>query len=457
MKKFLLTGFALVSMASQAQTWVPQATKLPTSFAPREIAIVNANVVWTTVSDGRPLSQGGGTYPKTFTKTIDGGTTWTPGNITGAPAAALVGDIAAFDANTAWVVTAPSDGGTVGNGVYKTANGGTSWTKQNVFSASSFGNIVYFWDANTGITAGDPVGGKFEIFRTTNGGTAWSAVVTAPSPSSSTEYGLTGVRYAIGDNLWFGTTKGRIVRTQDKGLTWNIYYSPALDFGSGDATAGTVGSSASMAFKDSNNGLLITVDGEVTGQTPTVSLYPTTDGGQTWSPNPIIPNGPMYYGDITYVKGTPNTYVSTGNTTADATKTGSSYSTDGGLNWIAIDNGQQRGTVQFLNSTTGWCGDFADAAQTKGIFKFSGNLALATNENAVKSTLKVFPNPAVDVVNVSSKEEIKSVSIMDLSGKRVKAVQTKGEVNVSSLTKGTYILQVLYTNGSVENTKLIKK
>lgn len=75
----------------------------------------------------------------------------------------------------------------------------------------------------------------------------------------------------------------------------------------------------------------------------------------------------------------------------------------------------------------------------------------------MKSTLKVFPNPAVDVVNVSSKEEIKAVSIMDLSGKRVKAVQTKGEVNVSSLTKGTYILQVLYTNGSVENTKLIKK
>lgn len=75
----------------------------------------------------------------------------------------------------------------------------------------------------------------------------------------------------------------------------------------------------------------------------------------------------------------------------------------------------------------------------------------------MKSTLKVFPNPAVDVVNVSSKEEIKAVSIMDLSGKEVKAVQTKGEVNVSSLTKGTYILQVLYTNGSVENTKLIKK
>ena len=454
MKKFLLTGFALVSMASQAQTWVPQATKLPTSFAPREIAIVDANTVWTTVSDG----SGAGTYPKSFIKTINGGTTWTPGTIAGPPAAALVGDISALDANTAWVATAPSSG-TAGNGIYKTVNGGTSWTKQAVYSTVSFANCVYFWDANNGVTFGDPptnATSKFEVYTTSNGGTTWTANANAPSAVGG-GYGLTGVKAVSGNSIWFGTTTGKIARSNDRGLTWNIYFSPAQDFGGGAAGGGVDGSSATMAFRDSNNGLLITVDGAVTGGTATVSLYATTDGGQTWSPNPIIPNGPMYYGDITYVKGTPNTYVSTGITNADATKTGSSYSTDGGLNWIAIDNGQQRGTVQFLNSTTGWCGYFADAAQTAGIFKFNGNLALATNENAVKSTLKVFPNPAVDVVNVSSKEEIKAVSIMDLSGKRVKAVQTKGEVNVSSLTKGTYILQVLYTNGSVENTKLIKK
>ena len=452
MKKILLTGFALVSMATQAQTWIPQATKLPTSFAPREIAIVDANVVWASVSDG----SGGGTYPKTFIKTINGGTTWTPGNIAGPPAAALVGDIAALDANTAWVVTAPSTG-TAGNGVYKTTNGGTSWVKQNVYTTASFGNVVYFWDANIGITAGDPVGGKFEIFRTVNGGTTWTPVATAPAPNPGTEYGLTGVRYTIGDNFWFGTTNGRLVRSQDKGLTWGIYYTPALDFGGGAAGGGVDGSSGSFAFRDTNNGLMIAVDGAVTGGTAVASLYSTTNGGATWSTSPIIPNGPWYYGDITYVPGTANTYVSTGITNMDATKTGSSYSTDGGLNWTAIDNGQQRGTVKFINPTTGWCGYFADAAQTAGIFKFSGNLALATNESAVKSTLKVFPNPASDVVTVSSKQDIKAVSIIDLSGKRVKSVETKGEVNVSSLTKGTYILQVSYTNGSVENTKLIKK
>ena len=450
MKRILLTGFALVSIVTQAQAWVAQATTLPTSFAPREISIVDANTVWASVSDG----SGGGTYPKTWLKTVNGGTTWTKGAITGPPTTALVGDIFGLDANTAWVSTAPSSG-TAGNAVYKTINGGTSWVKQTVYSTASFANTVHFWDANTGITTGDPVGTKFEVFRTTNGGTTWTAVAGAPDATSG-GYGLTGVKYVNGDNFWFGTTTGKIARTTDKGLTWNIYFSPALDFGGGAAGGGVDGSSAQMAFTDANNGILITADNAIAGSTAAVAMYKTTDGGATW--NPVTPTGPWYYGGISHVPGSANMYVTTGITNLDAAATGSSYSKDGGLTWIAIDNGQQRGTVNMLNSTTGWCGFFSDGPTgTKGIFKLNGNLALATNDNAVKSALKVYPNPAVDVVNVSANKEIKAVSIMDLSGKRVKAVQTKGEVNVSSLPKGTYILQVSYTNGAVENTKLIKK
>ena len=43
MKKLLLTGFALVSMVSQAQTWVDQATQFPLNFGEDEMVIVDAN------------------------------------------------------------------------------------------------------------------------------------------------------------------------------------------------------------------------------------------------------------------------------------------------------------------------------------------------------------------------------------------------------------------------------
>lgn len=452
MKKLLLTGFALVSMATQAQTWVDQGIKITTSFAPREISIVDANTVWCSVYDGT----GGGTYPKTYLRTINGGTTWTNGTIAGPPAAALVGDIAGVDANTAYVVTAPSSG-TAGNGVYKTVNGGSSWTKQTAYSTVSFGNIIHFFDANNGVTAGDPptnATSKFEVYTTSNGGTTWTANANAPSATGA-GYGLTGVKAVSGNSLWFGTTTGKIARTNDKGLTWNIYFSPALDFGGGAAGGGVDGSSAHMAFKDANNGILITVDGAVTGGTPFSSMYNTTDGGATW--NPVTSTGTYYFGDIAYVPGTGNTYVTTGIDSSSPSYMGSAYTKDGGATWISIDAGSQRGAVQFLNPTTGWAGQFSDGPTgTKGILKFSGNL-LAVSDNAIKSGLQVYPNPASDVVTVSAKQDIKAISIIDLSGKRIQLENASGKVNVSSLPKGTYILQVYYGNGAVENTKLIKK
>ena len=44
-----------------------------------------------------------------------------------------------------------------------------------------------------------------------------------------------------------------------------------------------------------------------------------------------------------------------------------------------------------------------------------------------------------------------------MTGKKVKSFNAANEINVSSLAKGTYILQVYYGGGAVENTKLIKK
>lgn len=444
MKKVLLS-LALISLSfgANAQSWIDQGTKLAQYYYPSVISIVDANTVWVDASDG----SGGGAYPKVISKTTNG-STWTATNITGltSPNTATVSDISAVDANTAYIVTAPSSG-TAGNGIYKTINGGTSWTKQTGYSTASFANQIQFWDANNGFTAGDPVGGKFEMYKTSNGGTTWTVVSGAPAQVGD-EYSYNkSNKYVTGDNIWIGTSIGRLLHSTDRGTTWTASYTPVLDFAGNEVD----GSSGTFAFKDGNNGLLIGVD----GNTQAV-LYSTTNGGATWEP--VNTTGTWYFGDITYVPGTSNTYVTTGIYNADTTVQGSAYSKDGGVTWVSIDAGLQRGSVKFLNPTTGWAGQFSDGtAGVEGILKFSGDLSLAVNESSAKSNLKVFPNPAVDVVNLTSSKEVKSVTIYDLTGKKVKSTTDTKQINVSNLAKGTYILQANYGNGGVENTKLIKK
>lgn len=450
MKKILLTGFALVSMLSQAQSWVPQGTKFPANFGVDEIDIVDANTVWIFAYDG----SGAGTYPKIISRTTDGGANWTARTITGLPTNALVSDISAINGTTAYIATAPSSGAVSANGIWKTTDAGVTWTKQanayNPAGSASFANHVYFWDANNGWTSGDPVGGKFEMYKTSNGGSTWTAVPGAPVPENGDEFTYVGLKEVVGDHIWVGTSIGRILHSSDRGNTWTGAYSPVLDFG-GVITSGSQGS---FAFKDANNGLLLSVMGN------TAELYSTTDGGANW--NPVTPNGTWFFGDIAYVPGTPNTYVTTGINSAASQGTGSAYSTDGGLNWTIIDNipgidGGQRGKVSFLNPTTGWTGYFSDGPSgTQGIFKFSGNLALGVSDNAVKSNLKVYPNPATDIVNISANRKIENVTVMDMTGKKVQSFKAGNQINVSSLAKGTYILQVYYGEGAVENTKLIK-
>ncbi len=454
MKKLLLTGFVLAAMVSQAQSWVPQGTKFPANFGVDEIDIVDANTVWIFAYDG----SGAGTYPKIVSRTTNGGTTWTASNITGPGSNALVSDLSAVDGNTAWVVTAPFAAGTNANRIWKTTNGGTSWTQQTVgYTSGSFANHVYFWDANNGWTSGDPLNGKFEMFKTSNGGTTWTAVAGAPTPDNGDDFTYVGLKEVVGDNIWIGTSIGRILRSTDRGNTWTGSYSPVLDFGG----VITSGSSGSYAFKDANNGLLLAVDGADSPATTTAGLYASDDGGATW--DLLTPNGTWFFGDIAYVPGTANTYVSTGISSNAPQGVGSSYTTDGGLNWTIIDNipgidGGQRGKVSFLNPTTGWAGFFSDGPTgSEGIFKFSGNLALGVSDNAVKSNLKVYPNPATDIVNVSSNKKIENVTVIDMTGKKVQSFKAGNQINVSSLPKGTYILQVYYGEGAVENTKLIKK
>lgn len=76
------------------------------------------------------------------------------------------------------------------------------------------------------------------------------------------------------------------------------------------------------------------------------------------------------------------------------------------------------------------------------------------NENEISAN--VYPNPAADVINIKTTEEVASIIITSMDGKVV-STSTTSQVNVADLTAGIYQYQVTTLAGKVGNGKFVKK
>ena len=86
--------------------------------------------------------------------------------------------------------------------------------------------------------------------------------------------------------------------------------------------------------------------------------------------------------------------------------------------------------------------------QTTGIFEYKSN----SNSN-----FKIFPNPATFAVSIELDEPISQIVIHDMKGKLVKqvsATSTKSNIDLSSLSKGIYIVSII-TGLEIQSQKLI--
>lgn len=441
MKKLLLSAFALVTMAAQAQTtpeWTQQNSTLQAGAYPRVMHAVTADVVWAFAADG----SGGGANLQLYTRTSNGGATWTSGNINLGNTALQISDLTGGDANTAWVAVNGAQ-----QGIWKTSDGGATWAKQTTALynlATSFPNTIYFWDVNNGVTMGDPdSSGKMEIYTTTNGGTNWTRIPGANQPTqTSPEYGYTTIKAVAGDTVWFGTDKGRVYKSNNRGLNWTVSQTPIADFGG----VTIAGASGVLTLKDANTAWVMDQDG---------ILYMTSDAGVTWEP--LSPVGTVYTSDLTFVPGTANTLISAA---ASASGRGSSISYDGGLNWTDIipAAGDADGipSLAAFSSTAVYGGGFSTSPTEGGMNKLSSLMAATINPALAASAVTVYPNPTKGQVNFESKSEIKSIEISDASGRLVKTFGSLKQIDLSTVKTGVYFLNITLKDGSKSSTKLIK-
>ena len=85
-------------------------------------------------------------------------------------------------------------------------------------------------------------------------------------------------------------------------------------------------------------------------------------------------------------------------------------------------------------------------------------LSIATNNLITK--LNIYPNPFSNTINISASENIASLKIMSLSGETIiskNVNQNSYVLTTNELTKGFYILEVVYEDGIKENVKLLKE
>ncbi len=92
-----------------------------------------------------------------------------------------------------------------------------------------------------------------------------------------------------------------------------------------------------------------------------------------------------------------------------------------------------------------------------GSSKLSAVVSVTSNCN--NTSISVYPNPVNKVVTVSGLQGANQVRLLDQLGKMITNIKTSNRsetLNISSLPKSIYLIQILQNNMVIENIKVIK-
>lgn len=340
------------------------------------VSVAGENIVWLA---GGTTSNGPLIYRST-----NGGMNFI--NVTGTGITLDLFTVWAIDANTAYVGDGGNPGGTTGGNakVYKTTNGGTTWTEViSTGGTKGFINGIVFSRTNPqfGIIESDPPNGPgqpFWIAYTTNGGINWT--VQNPPGISGAASAWNSVIAVDQQFYGFGLSTGtpRIYLTTNSGANWSL-----------QNISGLTGSYVSgFAFSDDKTKAIAG-----TGTNPALpNIGYTTNGGTSWGSAMTVP-GLTGYCTCKWITGTNICYV--------AGQSGASgviaRSSNGGASWSIMNTAGVTGIFHLEYYKSGG-NVYLYAYSTNGsVIKYNDNLTgLDPNNTTIPDAFSLkqnYPNP----------------------------------------------------------------
>jgi photosystem II stability/assembly factor-like uncharacterized protein len=365
----------------------------------------------------------------TILNTTDGGATWNSQS-SGTDQELIY--ICNPEANAVFVVAA--------NGmILKTTDDGTSRDVE--ISASDFNLRDAFFIDEITIFGGGSYWDSVVIVSATIGGTwniQYSVITECPAVwLSSIVFFDVNIGYATGGRAHANQTEGILLKTTDGGITWVVLAVETVPLNS-------------VFFTGSDKGYV--AGGYCNELGCSGEILKTTDGGTTWIAQNIPPNTETL-NSVCFPD------ANTGYLTGD---NGIIFKTnDGGTIWSfqTSNSNQNLYSICFPDATTGYIvGDYGTILKTT-----NGGFPVGTDEKQQMSSLKIYPNPAINHITIELSESGTNINgtytIFGMSGLALIQQQvqdSRSEINVSSLPKGIYFVR-LSNNENIDYGNFIKE
>lgn len=448
-KLALTVTLSLLFFQTIYSQWQPHGIGLlPDTQRVASIDILSEDVVWgVSFYDRVPAPVPSDHVPYVF-RTKNSGYTWEVQTIDIAQGR-ICQDIFVVNDSTAWIT---SNGLTSDSlrGLFKTTDGGENWEEK--FNGPAGGGMIHFFDDTSGLAIHENF-----VALTFDGGENWEN----PSPLNSLPFDqfesvfYTAANNAFtiqGDSIWFGSTLGRIFRSTDRGVSWEVFSTP---FEMENVILST-------AFRNASEGMIISYakfEQDAISFMDSTRVALTFDGGETWEETDTLFN--FKVSCVAGIPGSVSKFLGATNGLATITE-------DTAQTWQHFSY-RPYNAVEFINSEFGWVGNSQTSINHPAIiYKWEGVVSHNNDITNNKVDIRVFPNPFSNVIQFEMslmdfekyRKEGISLEVYDVLGKLIKTdkiVNPKTQISFPEISNGVYFYVFKNQNTYLSNGRLIKQ